>query len=548
MARAKGEIFNIPYVNLADEKIDDSVFNLIAADKLRRFRAVPFNQAGHIIKVAMVDPFDIQAIQALQQQLRTQGKILPYIATDTSVGYILDRNVGSFISSEVSEALQDVEGPVTEIDDKDTDSLESTTLKNAPVARIVNSILQFAVKSEASDIHIEPQETRVRVRFRIHGVMLEKLVLPKNLRDALIARIKIMANMKIDEKRIPQDNRIQIKTSGHKVDIRVSTMPSIYGEKIVMRLLDSSEGTPQLETTGMRGAAYKLYMDAIGVTNGIILITGPTGSGKTHTLAGTLGKLNDPKVNIISLENPVEIRIPGVTQVQINPAVGLTFATALRSVLRQDPDIVMVGEIRDEETAQLAVEASLTGHLVLATLHTNSAAAAIPRLIDMTVESYLLASTLRIAAAQRLPRRICPHCRTAVPASEEQFEHIKNTLSTIKNFDMVQYLTKYAASTEGQKNGAVAPKVAANGTTEICLYQGKGCDKCGDTGYKGRIGIFEVMPVTEEIRDLITKATPDKEIEKVAIDQGMVKMVQDGYLKALEGITTIEEVLRVSRE
>ena len=299
-----------------------------------------------------------------------------------------------------------------------------------------------------------------------------------------------------------------------------------------------------------------MFTDALSVTNGIVLVTGPTGSGKTRTLACSLMRVNDPKVNIISLENPVEIRIPGVTQVQINDDVGLTFANGLRSVLRQDPDIVMVGEIRDGETAQLAVQASLTGHLVLSTLHTNSAAAAIPRLMDMGIEPYLLASTIRAVAAQRLPRKVCKHCIEAYPVSPEVLRNISETIKGIKDFDLISYLNRVVASknslkdTEGAKEPIVmkAPDVGPDGTPQIYLYKGKGCDHCGGTGYSGRIGIFEVLDISEKISRMILQTVTDSDIRDVGVEQGMITMVQDGYLKALEGITTIEEVLRVSKE
>ncbi|WKZ31585.1 MAG: GspE/PulE family protein [Candidatus Dojkabacteria bacterium] len=556
VAKAKSEMFNIPYVDLRAINIQDSVFSAFDIEKLKRYNAVPFEQSGHVIKVAMSDPFDVQATQALTQVLMTKGggRILVHIATQDSVDFVLDSHIGGLISTEVSEALEDFEGgEVTELKDEDAGALESGDLKNAPVARIVNSILQYAIKSEASDVHIEPLESSLRVRFRIHGVMIEKLTLPRNMKDSVVARIKIMSNMKIDEKRVPQDQRLQVKSNGKRFDVRVSTMPSIHGEKVVMRLLDGSQGVPALETSGLRGGAYQQILDGLKLTNGIILITGPTGSGKTRTLAGALDKLNTTEVNIITLEDPVEIRIPGITQIQVNKQVGLTFAVGLRSILRQDPDIVMVGEIRDQETAELAVEASLTGHLVLATLHTNSAAAAIPRLIDMGIQDYLLASALRIAAAQRLPRRICNDCMEAYPASEADVANIKEVFGSIKGFDVYEYLKKLAASAgqPGQPEHLAklkAPDVDANGAPQFYLYRGKGCSKCGGSGYKGRIAIFEVMTVDGEISEIIKNDPSDAAIQKAAVEKGMITMIQDGYLKALEGITTPEEVLRVSRE
>jgi type II secretory ATPase GspE/PulE/Tfp pilus assembly ATPase PilB-like protein len=396
-------------------------------------------------------------------------------------------------------------------------------------------------------------EKRVRVRFRIHGVMTERLTLPKNLNPSIVSRIKILSNLKIDERRVPQDGRFPIKIGNTKIDLRVSVMPTVHGEKVVMRLLESETTDITLESTGLRGNAYKIFLDALTVTNGIVLVTGPTGSGKTRTLACSLIKINDPKVNIMSLENPVEIRIPGVTQIQINPDVGLTFATGLRSVLRQDPDIVMVGEIRDEETAQLAVQASLTGHLVLSTLHTNSAPAAIPRLLDMGIEPYLLASTVRAVAAQRLPRRICPDCIESYPATPEVVENILQTMKGAKDFDLIQYLNRVVTSSshlkeENQHSAMKAPQIGPDGKPVIYLYKGKGCDKCGGSGYSGRIGIFEVLDVSERISRMIMENVTDAEIRDAGMQAGMLTMIQDGYLKALEGITTLEEVLRVSKE
>jgi type IV pilus assembly protein PilB len=475
-----------------------------------------------------------------------------YIATKEGVDSILERRIGDMMSSEVTEALEDVDVPVTEISE-DPNLFSSTDLSSAPVARIVNSMLQYAVTSKASDIHIEPMEKRVRVRFRIHGVMTERLTLPKNLNPAIVSRIKILSNLKIDERRIPQDGRFPIKIGNTKIDLRVSVMPTIHGEKVVMRLLESETADITLETTGLRGNAYKIFVDALSVTNGIVLVTGPTGSGKTRTLACSLIKVNDPKVNIISLENPVEIRIPGVTQIQINPDVGLTFANGLRSVLRQDPDVVMVGEIRDEETAQLAVQASLTGHLVLSTLHTNSAPAAIPRLLDMGIEPYLLASTMRAVVAQRLPRRICPHCIEAYPATPEVVNSILEVMKSAKDFDLIQYLNRVATSSQHleEENSHPAmkpPQIGPDGKPVVFLYKGKGCDKCGGSGYSGRIGIFEVLDVTEKVSRMVMENVTDANIRDVGIEQGMLTMIQDGYLKALEGITTLEEVLRVSKE
>ncbi len=551
IVKAKSALFNIPYVDLNETAIPDSIIAEVPIENLKKYRAIPFERDESSVKYAMIDPFDVQATQALQRRYPPNTKLIVYITTEDGLNYVLDRRIGDVMSTEVTEALEDVDVPVQEISE-DPGLIDSIDLKNAPVARIVNSIMQYAVTSKSSDIHIEPMETRLRVRFRINGVMTERLSLPRTLGPAVISRVKIMSNLKIDEKRIPQDGRFQVKVKNIKVDIRVSVMPTIHGEKIVMRLLESDTSGITLESTGLRGNGYKIFLDALSVTNGIVLVTGPTGSGKTRTLACALIKVNDPGVNIISLENPVEIRVPGVTQVQINADVGLTFANGLRSVLRQDPDIVMVGEIRDQETAELAIQASLTGHLVLSTLHTNSAPAAIPRLLDMGMEPYLLASTLRVLVAQRLPRKICTHCIRAVPALPEEMETLVKSLSSIKNFNLVKYLNQVIAAKKqkGEDGSSVlkVPEVGPDGNPIIYVYKGSGCDRCGGSGYSSRIGIFEVLDVTDKISRMIMESVTAQDIENEAKENGMITMIQDGFLKVLEGITSIEEVLRVSKE
>ncbi len=557
IVQAKSEIFKIPYIDLSSLDISEKIFAEVNVDSLQQLNVIPFSHEDDLVKLAMVDPFDVQAIQALETKYPTGTKFEIYITSQDGINLVLDQRAGESITSEVTDALEDVDVPVTDITgeavgDSYVGNMEDIDIKSAPIARIVNSIFQYAVTSGASDIHIEPMESRLRVRFRVHGIMTERLSLPKHLAMAVVSRIKILARMKIDERRIPLDGRLQLKMSNQKIDVRVSTLPSIYGEKVVMRLLQDDLGDVNLENTGLRGMAFQKMVDAMSLTNGIILVTGPTGSGKTRTLAGALMRLNSPKVNIITIEDPVEIRIPGATQVQVKADVGLTFAAGLRAILRQDPNILMVGEIRDAESAQLAVQASLVGTLVLSTLHTNSAAAAIPRLLDMGVEGYLLSSTLRCVVAQRLPRRICPYCSKAHAVTPEIMANILGVLSTVKNFNVVEYVKKIyeAGVSKGKWEGVEvkAPDKGPDGQDQVYIYMGEGCDKCGGTGYKGRIGIFEVLPVTEKIGRMMMENTPAADIAKVAVDDGMITMIQDGYLKALEGITTIEEVLRVSKD
>lgn len=566
IAKAKAEEFNIPFTDFSDARISNEVISRVDNRILKTYRAIPFEETDTDLKVAMVDPFDIPGIQAIQRTVPKGKRLVVYIAPRSQIEALVEKRLSEGVSTEVHAALEDVDSTVTEITDTTEDIVAAqASLINAPVARIVNSLLTYGVRSNASDVHVESLENEVRVRYRINGVLVEKLKLPKAVSGSLIARIKILANLKIDEKRIPQDGRFQIRVKDRVVDIRVSTMPTVHGEKAVMRLLERTGGIPALETTGLRGAAYKLYLDTIKTTNGIILISGPTGSGKTRTLAGTISLLNTVNVNILTLEDPVEIRIAGVNQVQINPEAGLTFASGLRSFLRQDPNIIMVGEIRDKETAGLAVQAALTGHLVFSTIHTNSAAAVLPRLIDMQVEPYLIASVLQMVVAQRLPRKICPRCKVSYVPPPEVFEDIVKCLSSIPQFDVIQYIQGRChahsedgsvvdpsmadeASTKDGKNSIMCPVQKPDGTYDIHLYKGEGCDECGHTGYSGRTGIFEVLKVDEAIGRMILDNKSSDEIQAYAVQRGMLTMLQDGYLKALDGITTIEEVLRVSRD
>jgi type IV pilus assembly protein PilB len=398
-------------------------------------------------------------------------------------------------------------------------------LRDAPINRIVENLLDFAIQSRASDIHIEPQVNRIRVRYRIDGILTEKLILPKNVHDAVVSRIKIMSNLKIDEKRLPQDGRFNFKSQGKEIDLRVSTLPTVNGEKVVMRLLEKNTAVPSLQELGLNGLALQRVMNAIKVPHGIILVTGPTGSGKTTTLYSVLHLINSIGVNIMTLEDPVEYQIPGVSQVQVNPKAGLTFASGLRSFLRQDPDIIMVGEIRDNETADLALQASLTGHLVFSTLHTNSAAGALPRLLDMEAEPFLLSSSMLATLGQRVVRMINPQYKEEYKPEPVVIEDIKKVLGN--------HFINWCKEHNKDPNN-------------ITLFRPSENRPSTEPDFKGRIGIFEVMPSTPEIAKLVLNRASSAQIEQVAQQQGMLLMKQDGYLKALEGITTIEEVLRVA--
>jgi type IV pilus assembly protein PilB len=517
MAKAKAELYDISFVNLNETSISPEALNFVPEVVSRRYNCFPYGleDKRNAIRMAMEDPFDVVAIEFLEQ--KTGKNIIPAIAAKKDIERAINRNYSQSLSSEVTEALKETESGSQKKQVVDKNNM-GKIIKEAPIAKIVSTLLDFAMKAGASDIHIEPEEDRTRVRYRIDGILHEKLVLPKGVHDAAVSRIKILGDMKIDEKRVPQDGRFSYRSEGSEVDLRVSSLPTVNGEKIVMRLLKQTEKIPTLPELGLRGKALKDIRDALGVSHGIILVTGPTGSGKTTTLYSSLTKLNTNEVNITTLEDPVEYEIQGANQVQVNQQAGLTFSSGLRSFLRQDPDIIMVGEIRDEETAALAVHAALTGHVVFSTLHTNSAAGGVPRLMDMEAEPYLLASSMVTVVGQRVVRRVCEHCKKEYKPDKDVIEDIKQTL------------------------GPLYPK-----DKEILLTKGEKCPKCNETGYSGRVGIFEVLPVTDKIRKLILEQAPSEEIEKQAREDGMVTMIQDGYLKSLEGITTIEEVLRVSR-
>jgi type II secretory ATPase GspE/PulE/Tfp pilus assembly ATPase PilB-like protein len=463
----------------------------------------------------MADPFDLSAIEFIEQ--KTGLGVKPVAAEVQKIEDFIQTRYTTSLTQEVTEALKDV-AP----DKEKVITLQANKggfIREEKIAEIVSHILDFAMKSRASDIHIESQEKSTRVRYRIDGILTERLTIPKELHESLISRIKILAGMKIDEKRLPQDGRFNFKEGGEEVDLRVSSLPTSWGEKIVMRLLKKSGGVPTLQELGLRGRGLKNLQDSILRPHGIILICGPTGSGKTTTLYSVISALNTPKVNIVTLEDPIEYKIPGVNQVQINPGVGLTFASGLRSFLRQDPNIILVGEIRDKETADLAIQASLTGHLVFSTLHTNDASGALPRLLDMGAEPYLLASSMTCIVAQRVSRKIHDDCKEGYVPDPKILAEMKAILGNL-----------------WQPTG------------ETKLYKGKGDPECGNSGYFGRVGIFEVLPITEKISKLILEHASAAVIEKQAKEEGMITLKEDGYLKVAEGTTTVEEVLRVAQE
>jgi len=532
LMKARAASANLPYIDLRNAAVDQEILSIIPRELSVKFQAVPFEKTADSISVAMLDPNNVQAIEFIEK--KTGLRVSPYMASSESIKKVLDQYQD--ISGEVGEALSGVENDNVKPLDLDNGSVD--LVQDAPVTRAVNTIMEYAAKARASDVHIEPREKSVKVRYRIDGVLHDTMNLPTHILPALVSRIKILSNMKIDEHRIPQDGRFGIKVDGREVDLRVSMSPTVFGEKVVIRLLDKSGGLITLEALGIRGRAFKIIDAGISRPHGMVLSTGPTGSGKSTTLYAILNKMNKPEVNIITLEDPVEYQVDGVNQIQVNPAVGLTFASGLRSVLRQDPDIIMVGEIRDAETAGLAVQSALTGHTVLSTLHTNSAAGVLPRLLDMDIEPFLVSSTVSTVIGQRLVRKICIKCKESYQASPALAEAILKEVG--------KYLPSQSNPKLNIDTGYVnLPTIEQK---EVTLYRGHGCDECRNTGFQGRIGIFEVFPVTPEIEKLLLTHATTTEIQALAMSQDMISMRQDGFLKALEGITTIEEVVSKATE
>lgn len=517
LIQAKAQVIGVPFVAPDKNPVAPEVLAYLPEAVAKRFSVIPIARDSNALSVAMVDPLDLQVLEFIEK--KTGLAVRPYIATAKAISQAISEQYTRGLSFEVGEALKEAAGGT--ISPLATQQAITGVLGEAPVARIVSTLLEYGIRVRASDIHIEPLENETRIRYRIDGILHEKLILPRRIHDAIVSRIKILGNMKIDEKRLPQDARFNFKIGDEEIDLRISSMPTTFGEKVVMRLLKKTGGVPTLPELGLRGMALRHLEENIARPHGIILITGPTGSGKTTTLYSILSKLNSTRVNILALEDPIEYQIPGVNQVQVNNQAGLTFASGLRSFLRQDPNIIMVGEIRDQETTDLAIQASLTGHLVFSTLHTNDASGALPRLLDMHAEPYLIASTVTCVVGQRVVRRVCQTCKVPKAVLPDVIEKMKKVLGKLYDFE---------------KN------------SKLTYYVGRGCKECNNTGYLGRIGIFEVLVVSEPISRMILTRLTSQQIADQAILEGMITMKQDGFLKVIEGITTIEEVLRVAEE
>ena len=536
------EYAELPFIELDPRDIPTESLEKIPERIARQYNAVVFkiDEEG-TIHLAMDDPDDVQAVSFIEKEIGTNTKI--YIAPHENILLCLENYRG-----DVNKELNEVIDIQREDDGTAQQVSEADVAENSPIAQTVNLLLEFAIRSQASDIHIEPREGFVQVRYRVDGVLKEVNQLPRNVLGALVSRIKILANLKIDERRVPQDGRFKIKVAGKQYALRVSTLPIADGEKVVMRILDESNQAVTLQELGYWGHSLKIITHAIAEPNGMILITGPTGSGKSTSLFSVLTMLNKPDVNISTIEDPVEYKIPGVNQTQTNSKAGMTFANGLRALLRQDPNIIMVGEIRDGETANLGVQAALTGHLVFSTLHTNNAATCLPRLLDMGIEPFLIASTVKAVVGQRLVRRLCMTCRQQyAPLAEEIAEITKLfNLRTKENFATIHNLDQQAAS---QGVGGETP-LATNETTVTSLWKQnpEGCDECNHTGYKGRIGIYEVLGNSIPLQKMIVDNATSNQIQDQAIAEGMTTMQRDGLVKMLRGNTTLDEVLRVTRD
>jgi len=490
----------IPHINIFQYPIDQNIVQLVPQEIAKRHQVMPIRTENNQLFIAMADPMDYFAIEELR--MATGYQIIPAFATKDA----LQRTITKYydLQQTLDEAMGDFL-PEESVDEA------GITDDDAPIVRLVNQIISNAVAQHASDIHFDPQELEFVIRYRIDGVLMTERSLPKHMQNVIIARLKIMANLNITESRMPQDGRIKLTIDFKEIDIRMSTLPSINGEKIVMRILDLSNALDRLDKIGFTEQNILSFQEMIAQPNGIVLITGPTGSGKSSTLYAALNRLNNESVNIITIEDPVEYQLVGVNQVQVNEAVGMTFGTGLRSILRQDPDIVMIGEIRDYETAQIAIRASLTGHLVLSTLHTNSAVAALTRLMDMGIEPFLIASSITGVVGQRLVRRVCRDCaETVFPTDREK-------------------------------------EIFAQAGIEIAkILKGRGCGNCNNTGYRGRIAIHEVLVIDDNIRELIMSSASASKIRNYVKEAGMLFLVDDGLLKVQQGLTTTEEVLRVA--
>jgi type IV pilus assembly protein PilB len=519
--------FKMPFVQLKDVVVKPDILSLIPEPIAQNHKIVAFEHDAQndTLKLATTNPQDIEIFDFIKKKFKS--KIQLNITTPEDLNEMIKQYHKS-LKAEFKNITEQQEQETTEGKDK----LQKLA-KDLPVIKIVDTLLEYAIFENASDIHIEPGERDVFVRYRIDGILRQVMTLPKTVQDGIVARIKVLSKLKLDEHRLPQDGRFTIKNSEYKVSFRVSILPIYDGEKIVMRLLNESAQVLTLETLGFSSKALDIIKNNINKPHGMFLVTGPTGSGKSTTLYTILNILNKPEVNISTIEDPIEYHLPNINQSQVAPKINFTFANGLRTLLRQDPDIIMVGEIRDEETAEIAIHSAMTGHLVLSTLHTNDASTTIPRFTEMDIPTFLISTTINVIVAQRLVRKICQNCIESYQLSPDNIEEIERIFNVPK---LLETLIKENIITKSES------------LKNMLFYRGKGCRKCGKSGYKGRIGIYEVLEITEGIKELINKKAAAREIEQLAKENGMVKMFEDGVIKAKKGITSLEEVLRVAKE
>lgn len=530
LTHAIAQVSGVPYVNLANTIIDQNILSLLPEDIAERFMAVPLAEVQNRLAVAMIDANNVQAVDYLANRIQRPLKV--FMASEVGVRHVLDQYKTDL--SSVNQAAQVSQDEEKAQEDNDV----KTIVQDSPISQALSKILEYAIKSRASDIHVEPLENALKIRCRVDGVLREVMQLPKSIEPALVSRVKILANLKIDEHRVPQDGQFTVSIANKEVDLRIAISPVVWGEQIVIRLLDKTGNSFDLEEMGYAGRSLRVIRHGIKRPNGMILTSGPTGSGKSTSLYALVKEIKDDTVNIVTLEDPVEYKMDGVNQIQVNAEVGLTFANGLRSILRQDPDVVMVGEIRDGETASLAVQAALTGHLVFSTLHTNSAAGVLPRLLDMKIEPFLIASTVNTIIGQRLVRRVAKKRETYQSTPIET----QNIMATVGHLlpKTKEDVARVSADL-GYKDLPLA------GQSAYTLVRGIDTPQ-SPHGYSGRAGIYEVMDVNTEIQALIIGHATSSEIQRLAVSQGMITMRQDGYLKALAGVTTIEEVNRVTSD
>lgn len=539
LTKVVAHVNKVPYVNLATAHIEQNILELLPQDIAERYMAIPLGEMQNRLAIAMLDADNVQAVDFLSNKIGRALKV--YAASEEGIRQVL-KQYKTNISQQVTGAMETLGSdlaaslPADPEPGRTADGNIKTIVQDSPISKALSTILEFAASHNASDVHIEPLIDGLKIRCRIDGVLREIMKLPKSTEPPLVSRIKILSNLKIDEHRVPQDGEFSINVGGKDIDLRVAVSPVVWGEQVVIRLLDKSGTSLQLEQMGYQGRALRMIRDGLKQTNGMILTSGPTGSGKSTSLYALIQEIKDDSINIVTLEDPVEYKMSGVNQIQVNADVGLTFANGLRSILRQDPNVVMVGEIRDRETAELAVQAALTGHLVFSTLHTNSAAGILPRLLDMGIEPFLIASTVHTVIGQRLVRRNGPDMET-YKSDKVETEAIHHTLANI--LPTKESERKKVAEDMGYET------LPLLGDSAYTLSKGKD-SPATPGGYKGRMGIYEVFTITEEIQDLILKRATSAEIQKVAKEQGMVTMREDGYLKALAGRTTITEVNRVA--